>query len=243
MKFSIGSISAIQILKTSHAQAFSMTIADISLCDAELIYSDKNLLVFNKKHGITVIPGRDKNDSLCLRNQIENVTGEKLFVVHRIDRDTSGIVVFAKNRETHRLLCRQFEERLVKKEYLAVVAGKTEAKGVLQKPIYQFGSGRMGVDKRGKESVTEFIMVESFENASVLKVFPHTGRRHQIRVHLFDEGHPILGDPLYGRNRPVGGIPRLMLHASRITFTDPDRKTVTFAANVDKEWDRLISVI
>jgi RluA family pseudouridine synthase len=217
-----------------------MSSAASSLDCADLLYYDSNLYVFNKHIDVSVIPGRGEDTTLSLRSQVERVTNEKIFVVHRIDRGTSGIVVFTRNRETHRLLCTQFENRTVHKEYWAVVSGQMHNKGVIDKPIYQFGSGRMGVDKRGKRSITEFKVIETTDEFSLLQVLPRTGRRHQIRVHLYNAGHPIVGDPLYGSSRPVYGCKRLMLHAAKIVFTGIGGKEFTFEAPVDNEWDGIM---
>jgi RluA family pseudouridine synthase len=139
--------------------------------------------------------------------------------VHRIDRETSGLVVFAKDADTHRRLSTIWEARGVKKTYLAWV------KGVMDKPmgshrgaLKEFGSGRIGVHPKGKPSETHYKLIKTTDEATLLEVEPLTGRRHQIRVHLCHAGYPVMGDPLYGTERPVGGQPRLMLHAYQLQF-------------------------
>jgi 23S rRNA-/tRNA-specific pseudouridylate synthase len=105
------------------------------------------------------------------------------------------------------------------KLYLALVKGCLEADGVVDQPLRAFGSGRIGLaTDTGKASLTRYRVLGRAEQASLLEVTPETGRRHQIRVHLYSLGYPILGDPLYGQNRPVGGVERLMLHAWRLDF-------------------------
>jgi 23S rRNA-/tRNA-specific pseudouridylate synthase len=114
-------------------------------------------------------------------------------------------------------LCRQFEGRRVRKSYLAVVLGRVDSPGEISTKLREFGSGRVGVDEKGgKHCLTRFKPKELLRGATLLEVDLVTGRKHQIRAHLYSIGHPILGDPLYGEPRPVGGAPRLMLHAWKL---------------------------
>jgi RluA family pseudouridine synthase len=197
--------------------------------------------VVNKLPGYAVIPGRNISDDIVLVNLIENQLKYKVLVVHRIDLETSGIVIFAKNPNAHRHLNIQFERREVKKRYLALVQGVVDRDTTINFPIRQFGSGRMGVDPQGKLSSTEVRVIEKFPGATLLDVLPLTGRRHQIRVHCYASGHPIMGDPMYGKDRPVGGVPRLMLHAHQIKIADPvTGKERLFVAKPDEEWDEVI---
>jgi 23S rRNA-/tRNA-specific pseudouridylate synthase len=134
------------------------------------------------------------------------------------------VIVFARTAEAHRELSRQFEERLVTKRYLALVQGHVEGRsGEIREPLREFGSGRVGVDPNGREAMTRWKLRERLPDADVLEVEPLTGRRHQIRVHLYSIGHPIMGDTRYGSPRPVGGAPRLMLHAADLTLADGTR--------------------
>lgn len=217
-----------------------MCVHDTLPKEADVLYSDHNLIILNKHSGICVIPGRGTCSSHSLQSLMEKRLGCKLFVVHRIDRDTSGVVVFCRNAATHRFLSLQFENRKVIKEYLAVLWGKMAGKGIIDEPLFQFGSGRMGVDPRGKPSQTAYEVEETFQNATLVKLKPLTGRRHQIRVHLFHIGHPVMGDRLYGRQRPVGGVERLMLHASSITFSYPGEMLFSITAPVDDSWNAVV---
>lgn len=184
----------------------------------EILYEDDGLLAVSKVSGDLVIPGRG-TDRPSLVERLSAKSGGKLFVVHRLDRGASGLVLFARDRESHRTLSALFEGRRVRKTYWAVVEGEVEQQdGLVDRPIRAFGSGRMGVDGRGKPSETRFRVLERFSRAALLEVNPLTGRRHQIRVHLFAIGHPILGETVYGSGFPVGGAPRLMLHALRLAF-------------------------
>ncbi len=183
----------------------------------QIIHEDSHLIVVNKPAGQLVIPGRGEGQGKPLVDEVSSNIRKKAYVVHRIDRETSGLVAFAKDAKTHRELSLLWEGREVHKTYLAWVLGKMErTEGQLDYPLKTFGSGRMGVDPKGKPSQTGYREVKTEAKASLLEVEPLTGRRHQIRVHLYQAGHPVLGDSLYGQERPVGGAPRLLLHAWRL---------------------------
>jgi RluA family pseudouridine synthase len=174
-------------------------------------------LALSKPAGQPSIPGRGEIGE-PLNVSAARHAGAKVFIVHRLDREASGLIVFAKDARTHRDLCARFEAHEVKKKYLAAVQGEVSGEGVIRSPIKEFGSGRMGVGPGGKPSITRYRNLRPLRAASLLEVEPLTGRRHQIRVHLYSIGHPILGDPLYGQQRPVGGAPRLLLHSLELDF-------------------------
>ncbi len=184
-----------------------------------VVYEDGRVLAVDKPVGLAVIPGRGLVEE-PLSLLASRALGGKVFVVHRLDRGASGLVIFAKDAATHRDLSLLFEGRRMHKLYLALVQGRLEADGAVDRPLRAFGSGRMGLASTGvgKASLTRYRVLGRAEQAALLKAAPETGRRHQIRVHLHSLGHPILGDPLYGKNRPVGGVGRLMLHAWRLDF-------------------------
>ncbi|MBI4349685.1 MAG: RluA family pseudouridine synthase [Elusimicrobia bacterium] len=185
-----------------------------------ILYQDERLLAVDKPSGVLVVPGRGGGSAAPLAATLGETLGLRLFVVHRLDRDTSGVLLFAKDAGTHRALCAKFESREARKTYLAAVAGKWGKPRLLEEPIRQFGSGRSGVSLDGKPSATEVREVDGFgERASLVEASPKTGRRHQVRVHLYAAGHPVLGDPLYGKPGEWSKrAPRLMLHASRLSF-------------------------
>jgi tRNA pseudouridine32 synthase/23S rRNA pseudouridine746 synthase len=183
-----------------------------------ILHEDKHIVAVSKPSGQVVIPGRGEIPGVPLNKELEMQLGRKVFVVHRLDRGASGIVLFAKDAAAHRRLSLQFENREIKKTYLVLAQGRIESGGKIEHPLRAFGSGRMGIDPKGKPSLTEYTVRESFPNATLLEVTPSTGRRHQIRVHLFSIGHPVMGDTLYGKDRPVGGAPRLMLHAWKLAW-------------------------
>ncbi len=178
-----------------------------------ILYEDAEVVAAAKPAGRPSIPGRGDAAAGAFNEELERSLGRRLFVVHRLDRDASGLILFAKTEAAHARLCAEFEGRRAKKSYLALVEGEVAGPGEVDAPLKAFGSGRMGVGRPGKESLTRYAVRAKGRGCTLLDVEPQTGRRHQIRVHLYSIGHPILGDPLYGKQRPVGGAPRLMLHA------------------------------
>ncbi|HVZ79595.1 MAG TPA: RNA pseudouridine synthase [bacterium] len=193
-----------------------------------VIFEDPHLIVVDKPVGQLVIPGRGEEQGTLLVDEVSSHIRKKAYVVHRIDRETSGLVAFAKDAPTHRALNLLWEGREVGKTYLGWVQGVPDPReGRIDSPLKTFGSGRVGVDPKGKPSQTIYRVLKVDESpdstgsrgsVSLLELDLLTGRRHQIRVHLFRLGHPLLGDPLYGDPLPVGGYPRLMLHAYRLTL-------------------------
>jgi len=196
-----------------------------------LLHEDAHLLAVSKPSGQVVIPGRGDLPGEPLVAELQKHAGGKVYVVHRLDRGASGIVLFAKNPKAHRFLSMQFENREVAKTYRVLAQGTLSEGGHVDQPLRAFGSGRMGVHPEGKPSSTEFAVREALNEATLLDVRPLTGRRHQIRVHLFFIGHPVMGDALYGKNRPVGGAPRLMLHAQSLEFRHPSGARLALTAD------------
>lgn len=181
--------------------------------DIPVVFEDDRIVAVNKPVGLPTIPGRGEI-AIAVNIEIERRLRKKIFVVHRLDLDASGILVFAKDAETHRLLSLEFEERRAKKEYLVAVLGVMSGAGEINKPLREFSSGRVAPAPDGKRAVTRWRVERPLGGATLLRVETLTGRKHQIRAHMSSEGHPVLGDPRYGPPpRPVGGAKRLMLHA------------------------------
>ena len=183
-----------------------------------ILYEDENLIAIDKPVNISSIPERSQAVESVLSIVSQYCPG-KLYVVHRLDKEVSGLLLFAKSAEMHRFMNIQFEQRHVKKTYQGLAWGSFEQdKGTIAHPIRQFGSGRMGIDpEKGKSSVTDYQVTKRFNGFSLLNLRPLTGRRHQLRVHLYSEGHPLVGDMRYGDRKKQQIFPRLMLHASSLT--------------------------
>lgn len=211
------------------------------LTAVEILHEDESLAAVSKPSGQATAPGGGIGDGASLQEQVAAHLGGKAFLVHRLDRDTSGVIVFAKDPETHRRMSLAFESREVGKTYLALVQGHMDAMGgEITEPLRTFGSGRVGVDPRGKEAVTRYAVRERLPAVDLLEVTPATGRRHQIRVHLYASGHPVLGDSRYGELRPVGGASRLMLHAVELTLRDGEGNAMIFRADPPEDFNAIV---
>lgn len=224
-----------------------------------IVFEDERLVAVSKPVDRVVIPGRGEV-GLPLHAEAERLLGRRLFVVHRLDREASGLVVFAKDADAHRALCAGFRGRSMHKTYLALADGLIEADGEVRTPLREFGSGRVAADPRGKPSLTRYKIREKFSKATLLEAFPVTGRRHQVRAHLFSIGHPVLGDTRYGKERPVGGAPatglnaagtaraendmraapRLMLHGLELSFKGPGGKVILLRAEPPPDFVKVL---
>lgn len=228
-----------------------------------VVYSDQDLLIADKPSGLTVIPERFNSEKPCLQSILEEKYG-KLWVVHRIDRETTGLVCFARNEEAHRNLSKQFEAREVRKYYLAVVSGRLEgSEGEIDSPITEKPNkpGTMMVHAKGKEALTLFQVEEQYRSSALLRVEIKTGRTHQIRVHFASAGHPLLIDSIYGQHeafylssikkkykqsdpeeKPI--MSRLTLHASELALNHPvTGERMSFTAPLPHDFEALLKVL
>jgi tRNA pseudouridine32 synthase/23S rRNA pseudouridine746 synthase len=206
-----------------------------------ILFEDNDVIAVNKPEGLTSIPGSEKGKDTLL-GLLSKQFDRKLFVVHRLDKDVSGVMLFAKNAAAHKCLNDQFSNHSIQKTYIALVHGTVEAaKGGINKPIHKFGSGRMGVDElRGKPSSTGYEVIERFGDFSLVKANPGTGRKHQIRVHFYSIGHPVVGDRLYGDKAAQSGFSRMMLHAQEISFKLPSGEEKTVEAPLAESFTAVI---
>ncbi len=195
------------------------------------LYLDDDIAAFDKPAGLATIPERLPSADSLLR-AAEAALDQRLFIVHRLDKEVSGVVLFARHAGAHRHLNNLFAGREVAKRYLLLALGEFEAaEGVIEAPIRQFGSGRMGVDHlQGKPSSTSYTRLKCYEGTTLIRAFPRTGRRHQLRVHFYSIGHPIAGDSRYGDKALQAIWPRLMLHAEGIEFLSPAGEMVSLHA-------------
>ncbi len=190
----------------------------------EILHEDAELLVVMKQAGLLSVPGKGDHLADCLLTRLRLVFPETL-LVHRLDRDTSGVMVFAKTPHAQRHLGLQFEKRMVKKAYVARVWGVPDAKsGTIDLPLIVDWPNRPRqkvCHETGRSAVTDWKRLRDDGETARLRLFPHTGRSHQLRVHCLAMGHPILGDPFYATGN-AADFPRLMLHAEELRVKHPD---------------------
>ena len=199
----------------------------------ELIHEDHELLVVNKPAGLLSVPGKGEHLKDCLITRLQAAFPEAL-LVHRLDMDTSGVIVFARTPAAQRHSGLQFEKRMMKKSYLALVWGQVDGKeGVIDLPLIVDWPNRplqKVCHETGRAAVTEWKVLRHDETSTRMRLFPQTGRSHQLRVHMRELGHPILGDPFYATG-PARDFPRLMLHAETLRLRHPDGgRGMTFRA-------------
>lgn len=221
----------------------------------DIIFENDRLVVLNKPAGLLSIPDREGKE-ISLKVLLIEKYG-KIFTVHRLDRDTSGIIVFAKDEDTHKYLSEAFETRTVEKYYMGLVAGSLVTKSklidaaIMENPAKR---GTMIIHAKGKPSLTEYEVIEDFGKLTLVQFRIHTGRTHQIRVHMKNEGHPIVVDEIYGdqaglklsafkknyhlskkeeEEKPILG--RLGLHAWKLVLPLPGGEKLSLEAPVPKD--------
>jgi tRNA pseudouridine32 synthase/23S rRNA pseudouridine746 synthase len=200
----------------------------------ELLYRDEQLLALNKPSGLLSVLGLGPENQDCLASRVAEQFPTAQ-IVHRIDRDTSGVIVMALDADTHRELSRQFHDREVDKTYVAVVYGSlAEDSGEIDLPMRKDfdHKPRHCIDPvHGRPAITRWRVVERLVDRTRLELVPLTGRSHQLRLHLATIGHPILGDNLYAHAAAHAMASRLMLHARSLTITHPTSgERLTFTA-------------
>ena len=228
----------------------------------EIIFEDEEIMIINKPAGLVVHPGSG-NKSGTLVNALLSHNEELSFlpragIVHRLDKDTSGIMVISKSEISYLNLIEQLKERSVKRTYLAIVLGAPLANKIINKPIGRHPKIRtkQAVTHNGKEAITRFSVLESLGGYSLLRVNLETGRTHQIRVHLSHIGYPIVGDPVYGNRskfspgsneafkKVISSFKRQALHAEEIELIHPSSKElISFKASMPSDMQTLLDDI
>lgn len=226
----------------------------------DIIFENDDFVAVDKRSGMLTIPDREQTEK-SLKEYLIDKYGS-IYVVHRLDKDTSGLVVFAKHDVAHKFLCKIFEERRVEKFYLGVVIGEPlEKKGMIDAPItdHLTRKGIMTVHRSGKESQTGYEVLDANPQYSLLSFQLFTGRTHQIRVHSKEIGHPLACDPLYGDGKPVllssikknyklgkhdeeerPMVNRLALHSYQLKFEDMHGTKMELCAEAPKEFRALM---
>ena len=222
-----------------------------------IIFEDDSIVIINKPPKFLTIPDRYASHIANVYTQLKSIYGN-IFIVHRLDRETSGILVFAKTSEAHKNLCQQFDQRTVKKIYYTLLEGVLHTpKGEINKPIAPSPSrqGKMVISKKGKASITHFELIEQFRQFALVAADIKTGRTHQIRVHFESIGYPLIVDPVYGprtafflselkqrkfklgkdqEERPL--LNRTALHAYSLEFDHPvSGEKMSFKAELPKD--------
>lgn len=221
----------------------------------EIIFENDAYVAVNKPAGLLSIPDREQTEP-SLKDRLLAKYGS-IYTVHRLDKDTSGIILFAKTEVAHKYFSRLFEERRIEKYYLGLVHGSpAEKKGTMDAPIseHPVQKGLMVVHRKGKPSVTDYEVLEDHKTFSLVQFQLHTGRTHQIRVHCKNMGHPLACDELYGDGKPIllssikkkfklsrhdeeerPMLNRLALHSWRLKFTGADGKETDLQAELPKD--------
>lgn len=222
----------------------------------EIIYSDANLLAVNKPSGWLSIPDRHDAELPSIKTWLEGKR-EKIFIVHRIDKDTSGLLLIARNEIAHKYYNGLFQQRNLEKHYFGLVAGVfSEENGVYDQPIEEHPviPGKMRVGRKGKAAVTHYRVIERFRGYAWVAFQIETGRTHQIRVHLQNAGHALVCDPIYGSMDPIllssfkkkfnlskkeeeerPLLSRLALHASSVALTNLQGEPLKVEAPIPKD--------
>ena len=216
----------------------------------DIVFEDGTLLVINKPAGLVVHPGSGNWQGTLLNAVLGHAPAlasvPRAGIVHRLDKDTSGLLVVAKTLSAQTDLVRQLQARSVKREYLAVAHGRVARDGRIEAPIgrHPVKRTRMTVTARGRQAVTHYEVLERYGHATLLRCRLETGRTHQIRVHLSALGHPLVGDPAYGKRNSSIPFPRQALHAERLGLLHPrTRKSMSWQADPPQDMKELIAAL
>src|ERR1019366_5358514 len=233
----------------------------MELRGVSIVFENEDFIAVNKSAGMLTIPDRHDETQLSLYKILSERYG-KIFIVHRLDRDTSGLILFAKNETSHKYLSQLFEKRNIEKIYIGIVRGSLpDETGSINEPIaeHPFHKGEMAINKKGKPSLTEYKVLEDYGIYSAVQFNIQSGRTHQIRVHMKFTGHPNACDTVYGDGKPIllssfkkkyklsredeeerPLLNRLALHSYQLNFKDAHKNMHTLEAPVPKDIKALL---
>lgn len=233
----------------------------MSKSSLHIVFENEAFVALNKPAGLLSIPDREQSEK-SLKELLQEKYGT-IYTVHRLDKDTSGLIIFAKNEQTHKYFSKLFEERKIEKFYIGIVLGcPAQVNGLIDAPIAEHltQKGLMTVHRNGKPSSTSYEVLEAHKQFSLVSFQLHTGRTHQIRVHAKNIGHPLACDPLYGDGKPVllsaikkkfklskhdleerPMIERVALHSHRLVFVDEQGNSMDLMAEMPKEFRALMT--
>ncbi len=238
--------------------AMSNEAQDIAL---EIVFEDDHLLIVDKPAGLVVHPAAGNLDGTLVNALLHHCAGRlsgiggvaRPGIVHRIDKDTSGLLVVAKTDPAHEGLSAQFAKHSIDRRYIAMVAGRPQAAGTIDAPLARSPHDRkkIAIQPRGKRAVTHYTMIEPLRHGAMVECRLETGRTHQIRVHMASVGHPLIGDPVYGRNRPEHrdvlreqNFKRQALHAAHLGFIHPVTSVaMAFESKLPHDMQTLLSAL
>ncbi len=218
----------------------------------DIVYEDDDVIVINKKSGMVVHPGNGNHsgtlvNALMNHSKLSTINGEyRPGIVHRIDKDTSGLLIVAKNDKAHLILAEELKKKEIKRKYIALVKGVIpHDTGTIDAPIGRDKNDRKKMcvtPDNSKEAITHFKVLERFKEATLLECILDTGRTHQIRVHMKYIGHPIINDPVYLGGKNIDNYGQ-MLHAYSITFIHPTTKEeMTFKVDPEDEFNKILDM-
>lgn len=205
-----------------------------------ILYEDNNIIVVDKPYGLLTISDGKDNIHTLYHYVLEYLKAkkQKVFIIHRLDKDTSGIIIFAKNERIKKIYQNNWNDLAIKRGYIAIVSGKCSQKKTLKSYLKENNNMMVYASSNGKLAITHYEKIKENNNYSMLQVYIDTGRKNQIRVSLKDDGNPIIGDKKYGSK--VNPLKRLALHANILEIKDPiTKKIYTFKSKYPKKFDKL----